>query len=268
MIGKKIGEGRTAEVYDWSEDTVIKLFNDFVSAEEADREYQMQKLLCEHLPFCAGIYGREMVEGRSGLIYEKVQGSSMTKLLSSSPEKSRDMGKLMAEIHHKIHAVGLKSLPSIKEGTKHALSHAEKLSDDMKRKLLEILSELPEKESLCHMDFHPDNIFLDEERIVVLDWMTAGSGDPLADVARTEMILKFAVFPDVVVEIKDALQLLRGELLSGYHAVYFTGGITPEEERNLYLWETVLLGARLREGISDEECGILLDEIHHRLEDI
>ena len=267
MIGKKIGEGRTAEVYDWSEDTVIKLFYDFVSAEEADREYQMQKLLCEHLPFCAGIYGREMVEGRSGLIYEKVKGSSMTKLLSSSPEKSRDMGKLMAEIHGKIHAVDLKSLPSIKEGTKYAVSHAEKLSDDLKEKLLEILSELPEKKTLCHMDFHLDNIFLDEERIVVLDWMTAGSGDPLADVARTEMILKFAVFPDVAVEIKDALQLIRGELLSGYHAAYFTGGITREEERNLYLWETVLLGARLREGVSDEECGILLEEIRHRLED-
>ena len=46
------------------------------------------------------------------------------------------------------------------------------------------------------------------------------------------------------------------------------GGITREEERNLYLWETVLLGARLREGVSDEECGIFLEEIRHRLTDI
>ena len=93
MIGKKIGEGRTAEVYEWSEDRVIKLFHDFVGSEEAEREHQMQRLLCQYLPFCALIYGREIVEGRNGLIYEKVRGIALTELLKSSPEKSVPLGQ-------------------------------------------------------------------------------------------------------------------------------------------------------------------------------
>lgn len=266
MIGKKIGEGRTAEVYEWSEDRVIKLFHDFVGSEEAEREHQMQRLLCQYLPFCALIYGREIVEGRNGLIYEKVRGIALTELLKSSPEKSVPLGTLLGRTHRKIHEVHLPGLPSLKEGTIHALFHIERLSKEWKENLLLLLKELPEGDTLCHMDFHPDNVYVEDERITVLDWMTAAGGDPLADVARTEMILKFAVFPGVDGEIKEKLELMRKDLLTGYHAAYFSGGMSSEEERNLYLWETVLLGTRLREGITEEECDLLLQELSHRLE--
>lgn len=42
---------------------------------------------------------------------------------------------------------------------------------------------------LIHMDFHPLNIMLAASGPVVIDWSNAGEGDPLADVAFTQVIL-------------------------------------------------------------------------------
>ena len=52
---------------------------------------------------------------------------------------------------------------------------------------MERLAGLPDGDQLCHGDFRPDNLVLTASGPVVLDWMTATRGVPVADVVRTLM---------------------------------------------------------------------------------
>lgn len=53
-----------------------------------------------------------------------------------------------------------------------------------------------ERQSLIHLDFHPMNVLTgDRDVTAVLDWANVHYGDPRADVARTESILRLAPLP-------------------------------------------------------------------------
>ncbi|MFD1910018.1 phosphotransferase family protein [Paenibacillus rhizoplanae] len=56
--------------------------------------------------------------------------------------------------------------------------------------MLSRLAELPDGEKLCHGDFHPDNILMDD-KLWVIDWMTGVRGNPAADVARS--VIMFSI---------------------------------------------------------------------------
>ena len=44
------------------------------------------------------------------------------------------------------------------------------------------------KRCICHGDFHPINILIDDDRYFVIDWVLATQGNPEADVAGTYLI--------------------------------------------------------------------------------
>ena len=249
MIGKKIGTGRTAEVYEWSDNQVIRLCYPSVSLEEAQREFEVHRLLQEKVPFCVEVYGTQKVEDRIGILYEKVHGESLSSMIFKNPDQIMHYGQIMAATHKSLHSIDFSRLPSLKEALSHIIRHSSHLEERTKEMVLEVLFTLPDGEAICHMDFHPENIYLSGERVTILDWMTAAKGHPLADVARTEMILKYAVIPGVPEDLTRQMKVAREELLRGYHETYFPEGISAHDAGLLKSFEIVLLAARLSENL-------------------
>lgn len=78
---------------------------------------------------------------------------------------------------------------------------------------LEILDSLKDGDSLCHGDYHPDNILISDERKTVIDFMNVCHGDPLYDVARTVYLVEYTPVPadttaddrEVVLQLKKML---------------------------------------------------------------
>ena len=268
MMGRKIGTGRTAEVYEWSENRVIKLFYPGASLEEVNREYKIQSLLQQELPFLAEVYGLEKVGERIGLLYEQVQGDSLSAEIMKKPEKVFAYGQLMGRIQRGIHQVTLSSLPSVRKSISGIISGSSYLLMKEKEILFRILAQLPEGEAVCHMDFHPENIYLSGDRVTVVDWMTAGKGHPLADAARTRMILKYALLPEASKEERQRMDAARKELLRGHQKGYFPQGMNREETKQMKAWETVLLAARLSEHLSEAEKAMISKVLSSRLEEI
>lgn len=262
---RKIGSGRTAEVFEWGGSKVMKLFYPRISKEEVESEYHKQQLLSAGLPYCAKVYGMEKQDDRWGILYEKVEGNPLTQTLFENPEKVGWVGEILGNTHRQIHGAAIKELPSVHEGISHAIGASRRLRPEWKRRLLRLLSSLPEGEALCHLDYHPDNVYVSRDRVMILDWMTAAKGHPLSDVARTEMILKYAVFPDVAQTALTQLNALRMELLLSYRKAYFGRLPSPEEEALLRGFETVHMGARLTEHLSEEEIALLEKELKERI---
>jgi aminoglycoside phosphotransferase (APT) family kinase protein len=86
----------------------------------------------------------------------------------------------------------------------------------------------PEQLSLCHGDFHPLNILVQGEKVsAVLDWSGFAVGDPMMDVAFTDIILSIAARE--VLPVAD-LEQLR----AGYFAAYETASPLQGERLDYY----------------------------------
>jgi Ser/Thr protein kinase RdoA (MazF antagonist) len=57
-----------------------------------------------------------------------------------------------------------------------------------KDRLLEILAALPDGDTLCHGDFHPNNIICGDVGYYIIDWVDVSNGCPAADVCRAYLL--------------------------------------------------------------------------------
>lgn len=252
---KLLAKGRTAEIYEWAENKIIKLFNKGFSERVAEIEYKKGVLVSNTEIPTPSVYGVKRIDGRFGIIYDKMRGESLLSKILSKSVDIEEAACLLAEIHYKVNSQEVADLQEQKSFLKFEIDESNWLSESEKSKINDLLKELPAMKNLCHGDFHPDNVIMTSEGPVVIDWLTAVSGNPACDVARTSIMLKFAELPgDLPVSI---------EILRDFHGIYMNKylELSNLENKEILEWELVVAAARLNEGISKSEKGKLVDFI-------
>jgi aminoglycoside phosphotransferase (APT) family kinase protein len=264
-LGQLVGRGRTAEVFAWGNDKVLKLFHADVSAAAIDREMQAAEIL-SHIDVPAPAFGgRVEVESRTGLVFERVVGRSMLSVLASQPWRTVAYARVLADVHWQIHSAAAVDLPSQRAFAADRIRVAPDLEDAARSAALERLAHLDDGDRLCHGDFHPDNVVITSRGPVVLDWMNAVHGAPAGDVARTLLLLEHAVPPPGA---SLALRLLATGLRRVYALAYWRryaqrSGLARAD---LDAWRLPLFAARLAEGIPSGERTRLLALVHTELD--
>ncbi len=188
LKGDPIGVGRIAEVFAWGDDHVLKLFRPEFPQEWADYEAEIGRAV-----HAAGVTSPAVgevieIDGRKGIVYERVDGPTMLRVVGDKPWMMPRVARQLAELHAQMHGCTSETLPSQREKMVDAIGRVEQLSDDVKARLLAHLDRLPDGNAICHGDFHPDNVILTARGPVTIDWPTASRGNPLADVARTTVL--------------------------------------------------------------------------------
>ncbi|MEK8132880.1 aminoglycoside phosphotransferase family protein [Paenibacillus filicis] len=278
MIGQRIGKGKTAEVFEWlqeeagSTERVIKLF--FPSMEHMrDGEWEISQWIeGQGLPV-PRTYGREEVSGRSGIIYERINGPTLTEAVASRLWNPGAAGSLLASLHELVHRVTAAaeesassqastalSLPRQKEMLERYIRHTPLLEAAWRQRVLERLASLPAGDRLCHGDLHSDNVIISLRGPIILDWMTSVSGHPACDAARTWMVLQDASLPPgIPAELVPWIEQFREDMAAAYKEAYTRGtGVTEEEIRD---WLPVVAAARLVENVDQEEQSRLLERV-------
>jgi aminoglycoside phosphotransferase (APT) family kinase protein len=132
-------------------------------------------------------------------------------------------------------------------------SNRRPLLSSIKVAVLDALSTLPDGDRICHGDFHPGNILLTTGRTVVIDWIDASLGNPLADVARTTIIALGAAASSQIPN--SALSIIVRLFHSAYLHNYFQ--LRPGGEEEYRRWLPVIAAARLSENIPELEHWLL-----------
>jgi uncharacterized protein (TIGR02172 family) len=256
--GKMIGQGRTAEIFEWGEHSVLKLYRGGFPKTAIENEFKIGgELYQKGIPVPEVDELIEM-DGRSGIIFERVTGQTMMKLVSAKPWKIVGEAQKLAELHKAIQINVDASIPSYKLYIKESISESKLLNEKIKKGLLEKLENLPDGSVLCHGDFHPDNIIISREKVVVIDWTTAAKGDPLSDIARTSTIFKYGAVPEHKSRIEASIiNFFRTKFFSEYIKHYLR--ITGMNRELIEQWELPLAAARLKEWIPQKEKEELLD---------
>ena len=249
-LDKPIAFGYTAKIYAWDEGRVLKLFHNWFELQSIEFEQRLARAVhASGLPVPA-VYEIIQVEGRNGLIYERVDGLSMWEVLGKQPWRLGAFARRTAELHAQMHASKVQpQLPAQRKRLEYKLNHADPLPAPLKKGALEALVSLPEGTSLCHRDFHPGNILVTAKDEIIIDWIDASLGNPLADVARTSIIALGAAASS---QVTGRFQKFIVHLFHGlYLRHYFR--LRPGGKQEYRRWLPVVAAARLDEGIRENE---------------
>jgi len=156
--GRLLGRGRDTDVYDIGDGKVLRRYRvDF----DHSPEIGAMKHLHEHgfpVPRLFSADGGDM-------IVERIDGPTMLDALVRYPWRARRYGRMLADLHRRLHAIA--PPPELRTvGTP--------------------------REAVLHLDLHPGNVLLSPRGPVVIDWCTASAGPAGADIARTIVTMTIA----------------------------------------------------------------------------
>jgi aminoglycoside phosphotransferase (APT) family kinase protein len=168
-------------------------------------------------------------------------------MLQAKPWKIFTLASQLSELHVQIHERRASvELPAQREQIIDNIEAAKDIEDSEKQALHDYLMQLPEGDSLCHGDFHPDNILISARGPVIIDWLTGTRGHPLGDVARTLLIIQTAGLPpDTPKHVRMMINISRAILREKYINRYLQ--LRPAERKQIDQWRLPLTAARLRE---------------------
>lgn len=135
------------------------------------------------------------------LVMERVDGPSMFTALSRRPWTVRQQGRLLAELHQRLHEI----------------TAPEWVAD----------APFGSGDRLLHLDLHPLNVILSAKGPVVIDWPNARQGDGNADVALTWVLLAAGGMPTGRVKAA-VLGLGRRLLINGLLAAFDHSAVTAQ----------------------------------------
>ncbi len=251
-LGPCIGFGRTAHIYAWDNGRVIKVFHNWIGADAIWYEARVgEQLYAAGLPV-PRVHEVTEVDQRLGIVYERIEGELLAHLLQRRPWRAGYAGRLMADLHALIHSVKLENLPSLRCLLREAITTAPgTLPESSRQQALAVLDALPEDNTVCHGDFHPENIILSGDRTIVIDWIAAGRGLPALDVMRTGLLMTIGMSPDPLPTLLRPIErLVRTLMMNAYHKRYFhRTGLTRDDLHTVAL---PVVTARFAEPIPEE----------------
>src|SRR5215207_9744070 len=103
LSDKPIARGRTADVYDWDDGHVLKLFNNWFQLENIEYELKMVRAVRASGVKAPAVKELIQIEGRNGLIYERVIGQSMESMFMRRPWMVLRYSRILAKLHAQMH---------------------------------------------------------------------------------------------------------------------------------------------------------------------
>lgn len=133
--------------------------------------------------------GFEEHEGRTVSIYWRANVAVMWDGVVADPPLAEEQGRRLAAIQVELASlIPPVTLPAQVDRLRSKIRAAAGLVDTA---LLAAAAEIPapSRVTICHGDLHPSNVILTPDGPIVVDWFDASRGDPVADVARTLVLL-------------------------------------------------------------------------------
>ena len=192
MFGQVLGQGAQATIYAQGE-YAIKLYREgYPKGNVFSEAYIMANLERENFP-SPKVYEVLFVNGRYGLRMDRAKGKMMGENLAGNPEKTKETLDILVDLQCHLQKRGNVGdwAPHIKLRLRNDLTRNAMLSAGRKEKLLGILENLPDKEALCHCDFHFGNVFFDGTEYTIIDLLQICRGDPAADAACSYVSYSF-----------------------------------------------------------------------------
>lgn len=254
----RVGQGRTAEIFEWGSGRVLRLYREQVPREWVLHEMRVAQSVFEAQLPSPAVYraktdeGLVEVDGRIGFEMDRIDGPSMLDELIAKPWRLWRYAHLFAGLHLAIHGTDARGLPSQREKF-HGMADriSESFTPEITARIHSAIDEMPKGDKTCHGDFHPDNVLMSSRGAIVIDWGPATLGCPAADVAWTVYLFRHGGMPpDKSLWQRLVLAFFRKLFLAEYRRAYLRGSALSWTE--IARWGAIVAAIRLGDGIPEE----------------
>lgn len=251
-----IGKGRTAEVYEYDSDKVIKLFYKSFPDNVIIHEYNIGLALNKlnvNSPFC---YEMINYEDRKGIIYHKIKGNSLLDKMISSPFQIIKYSILLANINHDIHKKTTKELPDLYNHFYNAITKSKDILGNYYDPIIDLLKNMDDGYNICHGDLHPENIMINNQDIFIIDWTNSYYGNSLSDIARSYIMIMSPSLPDNI-SLLSKIFIIIFRFIFGM--IYLRTSITLSgtSKKDIEEWFPIIAAARISENVPGEKKWLL-----------
>lgn len=160
-IGPMLAEGRDSEIFEHGPGKVLRVARDGRSLEG---EAEVMRYVRSRGYPCPDVHDA----GDGYLVMDRLEGPTLLEVVGRPPFPLRRAGKLLADLHARLHRIP--APPGIR------------------------IAPVP-GDRLVHRDLHPLNVMMTADGPMVIDWANASAGDPAFDVADTWVLFACASPP-------------------------------------------------------------------------
>jgi Ser/Thr protein kinase RdoA (MazF antagonist) len=254
----RIGQGRTAEIFDWEDGRALRLFREGASREWVRHEMEIYRSVDRAAISCPAVHPAESedglieVDGRFGFVMDRIDGRSMLQVVTAKPWRLWRYARWFARLHRTMHAKVAQDLPSQIERFHRIVDHVrETIGSEIAERVRGMIEEMWEGDAICHGDFHPDNVLMSDRGPLIIDWGPATFGCAAADVAWTVYLLRHGAAPPGTGPLhRLLLALFRRLFLAAYRRAYLRG--SPVAWDAVKSWGPAIAVIRLGDGIPEE----------------
>ena len=191
---KLIGKGGNGAVYRLYDETVVKVyFSERSSPEKIKRNKEItKKAFVNGIPTMIAF---DMVKvGKDyGVVYEMINAKSLGQEMSEHPDRIDELALLIADTLKKLHSTEFEkgTLPDSKDKLKndvHLTMEAGFYKPQETERLYRLIDDIPDRNTFIHQDFHPGNLMLQNDEIMLIDVDDSGLGHPIIDLASMYLV--------------------------------------------------------------------------------
>ena len=253
---KRIGKGRSAEVYDHKDNKVLKLFYSSINYKDIEYEYLITKYISNVTGIVPKAYDVINVKNRFGIVYEKINGTLLSVYLARNFKNVRKIMQKFSQTQKIINDINFEKFPNHTNKLKQQIMSSSLLCNSEKEIILRYLR-IINKNEICHGDFHPENVFVDQaHNFRVIDWANMYVSNKFIDIARTYYLFKLGKSLRRETRPEQLIDCLGRQIIT---RLYWKE-VKTERDRKKYFLPCLFIVILIRfdEGIEQEK-----EWIHH-----
>lgn len=182
-----IGEGANGTVYKISDDTIVKVYKYENALPDIENERKLSRKA-----FVLGVptaipYDIVKVGDKYGSVFELLNAKTLTSLLRDESVDFDKYIEMSAIVLRNIHQITLPQgeLPLIKEKVMKRARYLEgRLPDDVFKKVIRMIEEIPDDNTVLHGDYHIKNIMVQNDELLLIDMDTFSQGNIIFEFAN------------------------------------------------------------------------------------
>jgi len=186
---EEIGRGGVGIVYRTAPDEIVKVFREGSPIEDLEKEISMAKEAFVLGMPTAISFDVVKVGNQLGLVYEMLDAETLATAIRKNPEKLEEYAVKFAQLARSLHNIEVEPGGIIPNAQKNEDIAIDNLSRYFSQEDIELLHEIqdtiPQGNRLLHCDFHPKNVMLQGDDMMLIDMGEVGYGNPLMDLAHT-----------------------------------------------------------------------------------
>lgn len=228
-------------------DTTIKVFGDSYPKSDILNEALNQARVEETGLPIPSIRSVSVIDGKWAITLDYIEGKTLDTIMAEDSDNLEKYMEQFVDLQLEVHSKRSPLLNKLKDKMNRKISS---LSDEIdattRYELHTRLESMPKHDKVCHGDFNPSNIVVDDSgKLHILDWSHATQGNASADAARTYLLFalkdkaKADLYLDIFCKKSDTAKQYVQQWLPIVAASQLVKGV-PEEKEFLKSWVDVI----------------------------